>query len=426
MINKLRSINDKTFTWEQEFALMQKLSKLFQLAGDDKSLSKTLNDKNKKPEEILFDSWEIILHDFARKYDYQPEGTLQLFYSDRKNYEELAYQESTLEYNSEGLPFKIGPLILRDVITTEFIHEIKKYFLLNLNKALAETERQVIEQAIIFLEKGQTYAQQYATNKYDVELTISYFISNYNDVAYTFSSAFDYRKIVIEKNYGKFLNDNNEQNIHRSQTLPKLNEPYSFLLVDVINNASLRNKIYEIVKIEAEVIYTYYGGLKMNKEKNSITFQYNENSKIFEQSETDELLQDNTGKDLKSFKKLTNTLSMPSETWEKEYNDLLEKSKAKQNSQEETDALLARVRKGDKNAIEPLVESSALMILSVIKSFPNEIVSVKEMFETGKNELKKLAKYELNSSVSERFFRFATWNIKQAILKKIREAENKK
>ena len=110
---------------------------------------------------------------------------------------------------------------------------------------------------------------------------------------------------------------------------------------------------------------------------------------------------------------------MPSETLEKEYNDLLEKSKAKQNSQEETDALLARVRKGDKDAIEPLVESSELMILSVIKSFPNEIVSVKGMFDIGKNELSKLAKHEINSPVSERFFRFATWNIKQAILEKM-------
>ena len=302
MINKLRSINDKTYTWEQEFALMQKLSKLFQLTGDDKSLSKTLNDKTKKPEEILLDSWEIILHDFARKYEYEPEGILELFYSHRKNYEELAYKETTSACDSQGLPFKVGPQTLRDVITTEFIREIKNHFLLNLNKALAKTEKQVIEQATIFLKKGESHAQLDVTNGYDVELKICYFISNYNDAAYIFSSAFDYRKIVIEKNYGKFLHDYNERDIHKSQTLPKLNEPYSFLLVDIISNASLRNTIYKIVKIEADVIYTSYQGLRMNKEKKSITFQYNENSKIFEQSETDEPLQDDTGKDFRSLK----------------------------------------------------------------------------------------------------------------------------
>lgn len=289
-----------TYTWKQEFALMKKLSKLFQLGDDDKSLSKTLNDKTKKPEEILLDSWEIILQDFARKYEYKPEGVLQLFYSERKKFEELAYKETTTACNSEGLLFKVGPQTLRDVITTEFIYEIKKHFLLNLNKALAETERQVTKHAVLFLKNGESHAQQNATNGYEVELTISYFIGNYNDTAYIFSSAFDYRKIVVEKNYGKLLNAHNERDIHGGQIFPKLNEPYSFLLVDVINKASLRNKLYEIVKIEAYVIYTSYRGLKMNSEKTSITFQYNEDLKIFEQLKTDEPLEDNTENDFRS------------------------------------------------------------------------------------------------------------------------------
>ena len=267
---------------------MQKLSKLFQLAGDGKNLSKTLNDKTKKPEEILLDSWKIILQDFVRKYQYKPEGTLQLFYSDRKNYEELAYKESTLACNSEGLPFKVGPQTLRDVITTEFIYEIKKFFLISLNRAVIEIAKEVASQAHIFLEKRKLSFRE-ADNSlkgYEIGLVVSYFIKNYDHAAYTFSSTFDYHQIAIEKNQIKLhsISINNESDIHRKQNLPILNDRYGFLLVDIINNGSLKDKIYEIEKIEAAIIITGYEGLKMNKDKNSIAFQYNENTKIFEES----------------------------------------------------------------------------------------------------------------------------------------------
>lgn len=87
---------------------------------------------------------------------------------------------------------------------------------------------------------------------------------------------------------------------------------------------------------------------------------------------------------------------------------------------------MEQVRNGDINAIEKLVESSEWIILSVLKSFQNELVGINDLFETGKKELIKLAKQEINSEARSGFFRFAAWNIRQGFLTKIKETENKR
>lgn len=410
MINKLRKINDKTYTWKQEFRVMLKMVKLFQLTENGNKISNILKKKNQKPEEMLVNCWEIILHDFVEKYQYEPGGIIDLFYSERKNFEELSQKESRSDFNKEGVAFKTGPLTLRDVITAEFIKEIKRHFLSALNKTLYEIEKLAIERSTIFLKKGQSNLTKESCDAYNVEIIIYYFIQNYNEAAYTFSSTFNYHKVVIEKNYGKFLKTNNERNIYRGQTLPELKESYSFLLVDIINNSSLRDKIFEIETIEADIIYNGYKGSKNKKEKDSFVFQYNHQVKIFTEMETNNPLQLNAPKDLQG--------------WEIKCNELL--SKTKKASNEELNTILEQVRNGNINAIEKLVESSEWIILSVLKSFQNELVGINDLLETGKKELIKLAKQEINSEARSGFFRFAAWNIRQAFLTKIKETENKR
>lgn len=281
MINQLRIVNDKTYSWKEEFALILRLVKLFQLTEKYNYLNQILKDENKKPEEILADSWEIIIRNFIQKYSYKPGGYIELFCSDRNHYLELAKDESKSDVDHNGDHLKSGALIIRDAITTEFIGEIKRHFLFNLNKTLTVIENSVIEQAILLLQKGKSYAehQQAAPSRYDVQLVIKYFIENYNNPAHTFQTSFNYNEIIVEKKYGKFLSDDNEKDIHREKNLQTLDEPYSFLLVEIINNGSLRNKIYEIEKIEVEIIYSDYQGLLHCQ--NLITFQYNKSLRLF-------------------------------------------------------------------------------------------------------------------------------------------------
>ncbi len=218
---------------------MAYLAKMFQLVNGNKNLHHLLNNKNKPPEEILADSWELIIQDFIEKYNYKPNSFIQLFYSESNEWLASAKHESKSVVNANGVHLKCGALIMREAITTEFIDEIKRYYLSNLNKILVIIENSVTEKTIEILRKANFCG-------YEVQLVIKYFIKNYAHPAHRFATSFTYAEISDENKSSKLLNYKYEQEIWEGKNLPKLAGPYSFLFVDVINNGSLRNKIYEI------------------------------------------------------------------------------------------------------------------------------------------------------------------------------------
>ncbi|MEO5650484.1 MAG: hypothetical protein ABIR03_11260, partial [Ginsengibacter sp.] len=101
-----------------------------------------------------------------------------------------------------------------------------------------------------------------------------------------------------------------------------------------------------------------------------------------------------------------------------EFEKLISIARTKQPSNAEQRALLEKVRSGESELIEKLVDSWEVNILSIAKQIPTEI-PIEELIAIGKKELNNLAEHEINSEIRERFFRFGAWCVRQGMLKLI-------
>ena len=78
--------------------------------------------------------------------------------------------------------------------------------------------------------------------------------------------------------------------------------------------------------------------------------------------------------------------------------------------------LLEEVRKGNKDSIAKLVEGSEIFILiAIADELANGDFTLQQLFDEGKKAVTTLAEHELNSTRRERFYRFLSWEVKQAI-----------
>jgi hypothetical protein len=72
--------------------------------------------------------------------------------------------------------------------------------------------------------------------------------------------------VINENDYGMFSGKGNETDFHRPFNAPKLKEAYSYLLHDLIDHSEVGDKIYEIERIWADVIFIDQKGIKINKD----------------------------------------------------------------------------------------------------------------------------------------------------------------
>jgi DNA-directed RNA polymerase specialized sigma subunit len=105
---------------------------------------------------------------------------------------------------------------------------------------------------------------------------------------------------------------------------------------------------------------------------------------------------------------------------DKEFEKLIAVAKTKQLSNSEEAGLLDKIRRGNYEPIERLIDSWEVLILSVAKQIPTEI-PIEELIDVGKNELTQLAEQEVNSPTDERFLRFGAWCVRQGMLGKVYE-----
>jgi len=142
-------------------------------------------------------------------------------------------------------------------------------FLNQMNRLLTEKEKEIIIQAISFLELGEQMRKAGNTFTVDfmVQTEIHYYTNGSDYPSHIFSDYFDYRKTVIEKDYGLLLNE--EIKDWRECYMPELSEPYCYLLHDLIDHSRLGNKLFEINRIWIDIHVTAQQGLKIQKNGNS-------------------------------------------------------------------------------------------------------------------------------------------------------------
>jgi DNA-directed RNA polymerase specialized sigma subunit len=103
---------------------------------------------------------------------------------------------------------------------------------------------------------------------------------------------------------------------------------------------------------------------------------------------------------------------------DQEFENLIAVAKTKKLSNTEDTEFLHKIRSGNRESNEKLVDSWEAVILSVARQIRTD-APISLMLDAGKIELRKLAEQEVNSEARESFFRFGVWCVKQEMLKKI-------
>lgn len=110
----------------------------------------------------------------------------------------------------------------------------------------------------------------------------------------------------------------------------------------------------------------------------------------------------------------------------KTFKKLIAIAQTKALSYEESQHLLDEIRSGNREAIEILINSHEIYILTVAQQIYTEM-EIGEMVALGRETLLKLAENELGSTSRERFFRFGAWHVRQALLRlTLKEEINRK
>jgi len=145
----------------------------------------------------------------------------------------------------------------------------KTDFLSNLNRALKVIEKEIIERATICLEMAEKKLKDKDpfSTEYEVDARVEYYINDDNEPAHTFTDSFHYEQTVIDKDYKMLFDNGNGTDLHREGNMPLLDEPYCYLLHDLMDHSMPRlgEKVLIIERIWADMIYSDQKGIKVNE-----------------------------------------------------------------------------------------------------------------------------------------------------------------
>ena len=157
-------------------------------------------------------------------------------------------------------------------------------FLSNLNRELKLIEQQLVDRAIacLHIAEAKLKSDDTFTTDYEVKATVEYFLHNQNEDAddepvHTYRNNFNYEETILNKDYALLLlNGNGTDCFREGSNMPALDEPYCYLLHDLIDHPNLGknlsdferigDKIYDIGCIWVDVIYRDQREVNISKE----------------------------------------------------------------------------------------------------------------------------------------------------------------
>lgn len=158
-------------------------------------------------------------------------------------------------------------------------------FLSNLNKELKIIEQQIIDRVIVCLNTGENYLKNEAhfTIDYEVEATVAYYVESEDNPIYTYVGTFDYKGVLLNNDYGLLLSWINGDD-WREGIMPELDEPYCYLLHDLLDHSCLQatQQVFSITRIWVDIVFTNQKGMKINVDGTSNLLVLNEKEKHFE------------------------------------------------------------------------------------------------------------------------------------------------
>lgn len=155
--------------------------------------------------------------------------------------------------------------------------EDKITLLSNLNRELKVIEKQIVDRAIacLHIAEARLKSDDLFTTDYEVKATVEYYLNNEDEEPlYKFWHSFNYKETIIEKDYFLFLYDGNDKNWLREGRMPLLDEPYCYLMHDLMDHVNLSknpknrerlgDKIYDIDCIWVDVVYRDQREVRIN------------------------------------------------------------------------------------------------------------------------------------------------------------------
>ena len=160
-------------------------------------------------------------------------------------------------------------------------------FLSNLNRELKLIEQQIVDRAIACLHIAEAKLQgdDPFTTDYEIKATVKYFLHNQNEdvedeAVHTYRNNFNYKETILDKDYFMLLdNGNGRDSFREGRNMPELDEPYCYLLHDLIDHSNngknlsdfkrIGDKIYDIDCIWVDVEYKDQKGIKINEDGSS-------------------------------------------------------------------------------------------------------------------------------------------------------------
>lgn len=142
-------------------------------------------------------------------------------------------------------------------------------FLNKINRLLKKAEREIIDRVIVGLETGEEKFKNKDpfTVDYMVEAQVGYFLRKNDFEAHTYMQRFNYKNTIVEKYYGLLLDG--EDWYEQGAIWPELDEPYCYLMHDLLFHSRIYEKVFELDMIWIDIIYTNQKGMKIRKDGNS-------------------------------------------------------------------------------------------------------------------------------------------------------------
>ena len=160
-------------------------------------------------------------------------------------------------------------------------HSKKQIAKLNkINKLLIEKEKKILERVDELLKQGneRTKNDLTFTSDHMLDVEVDYYIPSNDDPSHTYSSSFSFKDLSDKDFRAKLLGDGKN---HEEYGFPVLENPYCYLLHDLLDHSHLGQKVYDINMIWIDIVIYNQEGIDIRSNGDSHTLKYDEETQSF-------------------------------------------------------------------------------------------------------------------------------------------------
>lgn len=157
----------------------------------------------------------------------------------------------------------------------------KKIAKLNkINKLLIEKEKKILERVDELLKQGieRTKHNLTFTSDHMLDVEVQYYIASNDNPSHTYSSSFYFKDPSDKEFRDELLGDGKD---HDESGFPLLEDPYCYLLHDLLDHSHLGQKVCDINMIWIDIVMYNQEGINIRSNGDSHTLKYDEKTKSF-------------------------------------------------------------------------------------------------------------------------------------------------